>query len=534
MPSKLAKVSELTTETNRALAAEEFSLNAPVDFQVINRGALAGALNRSSSERVAVVRLGDSNEGFSGGGWSTYFAKYLMQAYGCFGTGLTPMGNQYASQNPVYGFSAGRNNDGANTGAPTSLNNLMPSGAIFPTEYDYVADGSSVNIQSFQHGAIVTVNHPLDIRGALRFRFSYGSFVTGTTTFQPTCRIEGGAYSTIASDSVRNPVTGSHGAVDSFFDISADPTRNVYGIAWTPKTVGSTLSGPFLGYNISIENKDKSTGISYGCLMYAAGSSARSYLQQLNTFGDTALTEYFRQLRLQLTGTNKSTVIFISGGINDRNETSASLGPNPTTPGDSAAAFVDNITGIITKLQSNWILAGGTATTIHFCVIVSHPFSNPEDTELVSYRNAISVYVRGVNNASSIIIPNIRSYDDFAAGSWYDSGGNAHLSTTGYDRASSAIVRAIKMQSDSQPLIASATLDFPSIAAAASADLNVFCVGAAVGDTVSLGLPASPTAGIVFNAFVSVADIVTVRAFNITAGAIDPASATYRVTVIKA
>ncbi|MBP9100482.1 MAG: hypothetical protein KBF68_03705 [Nitrosomonas sp.] len=83
-------------------------------------------------------------------------------------------------------------------------------------------------------------------------------------------------------------------------------------------------------------------------------------------------------------------------------------------------------------------------------------------------------------------------------------------------------------------LTATAALNFASIAAAASEDLTITVAGAAVGDSVSLGLPAAPTAGIVFNAFVSAANTVTVRATNITAAPVDPASATYRATVIKA
>lgn len=83
-------------------------------------------------------------------------------------------------------------------------------------------------------------------------------------------------------------------------------------------------------------------------------------------------------------------------------------------------------------------------------------------------------------------------------------------------------------------LTVAAALDFASIAAAASADLTITVPGAAVGDAVSLGLPAAPTAGLVFNGFVSAANTVTVRATNITAGAVDAVSATYRATVHKA
>lgn len=78
---------------------------------------------------------------------------------------------------------------------------------------------------------------------------------------------------------------------------------------------------------------------------------------------------------------------------------------------------------------------------------------------------------------------------------------------------------------------ATATLDFASIATTASADLTITLPGAAVGDTVALGLPAAPQAGLVFIAFVSAANTVTVRAMNITAGALDAASASYTVSI---
>lgn len=81
---------------------------------------------------------------------------------------------------------------------------------------------------------------------------------------------------------------------------------------------------------------------------------------------------------------------------------------------------------------------------------------------------------------------------------------------------------------------ATASLNFGSIATTASADLTITVAGAAVGDYVTLALPAAPAAGIVFNAFVSAANTVTVRATNVTADAVDPAAATYGVLVIAA
>ena len=81
---------------------------------------------------------------------------------------------------------------------------------------------------------------------------------------------------------------------------------------------------------------------------------------------------------------------------------------------------------------------------------------------------------------------------------------------------------------------ASASLNFPSISAASQADLTITVTGAATNDEVALGLPAAPTAGIVFNAFVSSTNTVTIRATNVTASPIDPAAATYSVLVFGA
>jgi hypothetical protein len=91
----------------------------------------------------------------------------------------------------------------------------------------------------------------------------------------------------------------------------------------------------------------------------------------------------------------------------------------------------------------------------------------------------------------------------------------------------------------SQPLLGrdflrvTAVLDFPSAAAAAGNNLTVSVPGAAVGDDVIIGFLAAPSPGLIFSGWVSAVDTVTVRAQNPTAGALDAASASYRVIVLK-
>lgn len=83
----------------------------------------------------------------------------------------------------------------------------------------------------------------------------------------------------------------------------------------------------------------------------------------------------------------------------------------------------------------------------------------------------------------------------------------------------------------SKLLAGSATLDFPSIASNSSASLTITVTGAVVGDPVIAAPPASLDSNLGFVSYVSAADTVTVRVHNNSGGAIDPASATWKVTV---
>lgn len=77
------------------------------------------------------------------------------------------------------------------------------------------------------------------------------------------------------------------------------------------------------------------------------------------------------------------------------------------------------------------------------------------------------------------------------------------------------------------------TLDFGATGSGTSSDLTITVTGAAVGDTVLLALPASPNANTCFTAWVSATDTVKVRFNNYSSGSVDPALATYKVTVFK-
>lgn len=80
----------------------------------------------------------------------------------------------------------------------------------------------------------------------------------------------------------------------------------------------------------------------------------------------------------------------------------------------------------------------------------------------------------------------------------------------------------------------SATLDFGNTASFTSADLTITVTGASDGDVVSLGVPNGSTSSTsVYTAWVSATNTVTVRFTNISFSSVNPASGTFKVTVIK-
>lgn len=76
----------------------------------------------------------------------------------------------------------------------------------------------------------------------------------------------------------------------------------------------------------------------------------------------------------------------------------------------------------------------------------------------------------------------------------------------------------------SKQLAATATLDFPSIAAQGQQELTVALTGALAGSLVAVSSPTALPAGVLLTGYCAANDVITVRALNITAGAIDPAS----------
>ena len=132
-----------------------------------------------------------------------------------------------------------------------------------------------------------------------------------------------------------------------------------------------------------------------------------------------------------------------------------------------------------------------------------------------------------------------------AGGAWDSNGGrdsrgwlsaNPVLGGAGIAAITTAGQTTISVDSAVVPtyLTASATLDFPSIAAGAcTADLTFSLPGANAGDAVAPGWPAGLEAGLSGTMRISATGVVSVRLCASTTAAVDPAAATFTATLIR-
>lgn len=168
--------------------------------------------------------------------------------------------------------------------------------------------------------------------------------------------------------------------------------------------------------------------------------------------------------------------------------------------------------------QNRIIQAAASPTLTDFRAIVASS-TNTQPTEIsknVFVNQSGSAFGKGVHgNSGAVSLTGMDIFDNT------------------YTNLSLNITAGVAVRQSQRGMTATATLDFPSIAAGATANLTITVSGAAVGDSVHLGPPATLEAGLVATAYVSAASTVTVRLANVTTGAIDPASATWRATVMR-
>lgn len=176
----------------------------------------------------------------------------------------------------------------------------------------------------------------------------------------------------------------------------------------------------------------------------------------------------------------------------------------------------------------------------------------PDTANLVSITTAVLAYIGGrrvsVAATSRTYTASRDTYVDLAGTGVYTyvevaNGAIEPGVTAGAVRMAKVVTDATQITgvTDRRPLhqvvkrvvFGSFSADFGSIPAQSSAELTFALVGAQAGRPVSFGVSAAPPAGIALMCYCVAADVVTVRAVNATAGAIDPGAITIEAEVSR-
>lgn len=127
----------------------------------------------------------------------------------------------------------------------------------------------------------------------------------------------------------------------------------------------------------------------------------------------------------------------------------------------------------------------------------------------------------------SKVAPTLRPILGTTSHLWYNSSVSTSSALQVYDRIAGTWYAAAVKKVD-----ASAALDFGSVNSNLTSELGIRVPGAVAGEKVILGLPSNIPAGGMYNARATT-DTVWIRYQNATAGAVNPSSGTFSVTIIR-
>lgn len=168
-------------------------------------------------------------------------------------------------------------------------------------------------------------------------------------------------------------------------------------------------------------------------------------------------------------------------------------------------------------------------------------FGNPGNPTFVTNHAGTYTFVRrgnfgvGVAQPSALLHLNAGTATASTAPLKFTSGTNLTTPESGaveFDGTNYYVTSSAVRYTMAKTLVGSAALNFPSTATRVGSDLTITVTGATTNDFVIVNPPAV-SANTCYTAWVSSANTVTVRFNNYSGGTVDPASATFRVTVLK-
>ncbi|MCX5691709.1 MAG: hypothetical protein NTV94_18280 [Planctomycetota bacterium] len=389
--------------------------------------------------RVDVVCIGDSNQLQRANGWDQGWHKAIANRFGEYATGLVSWGEGNglsASQGYFYNAMPASDSQFLLGGAPPEaqayLNN--PPSLLGPHNYVYVPEGQTASGTGLV-GMVVDQRCPIGLSGQLRMHFSYGLFSgSGAGSFQPYCRFEAFPFDTIRTSPVLTTRTGDESPFRLAYgslDLPAQSRTRQISLRAVPTT--SSVVGPFIAYFMRLENVQTQHGGAVSAL-YAVGSkSSYDMAAAVMASSDATLTNYFESIR-RLQGPTKAVMVRINTGLNDRAESRPSLS-SAITPGNSAAAYRDNILTMMNRIEAIWQLNGWPLDSLYFLLTPSHPVADPDEVSLRGYRDMCVQIASSRPRTACVRLDALTNATEMTSLRWYQQNGfdRNHLVEEAYD-----------------------------------------------------------------------------------------------------
>jgi len=419
----------------------------PAAPPVINGHALAGFWHAASHTRVDVVDIGDSNQLFGGHGWDRGWTRALASRVGLYASGLHSCGENIGNSSGVGdGTSTVSTRSGGAftyTGAPPFFEQHMNAAAALngPLSYLSLAEGSTAS-GSFSTGMLIDSNSPIGITSRLRFHLSYGVFAgAGPGSFRPAVRLDVPPYTNFPIGSVVSTRGTEDAILHTAIELPAGPRAGPLNFRLARANI-DTITGPFIAYYARIENADRLSGAANHTLYAYGGRSARSMAQFFRDFSDESLTHFFREVR-RTQGDRKPLLVRLHSALNDRNETRPSIDAG-ILPGNSGAAYADNMQAIINRLRSLYASNGWDDADLYFVITPSHPIAPADEPSLTPYRVAAEALAAANPRTAAVHFDRLTTYEEMLTSGWYATIlDRNHLTIAGYDRLGQREVDAL-------------------------------------------------------------------------------------------
>ncbi|NNF43962.1 MAG: hypothetical protein HKN62_13145 [Phycisphaerales bacterium] len=446
---------------------------------VVDGAEIRAALELAATRRIDIVGIGDSNQARDGSGWDEGMHVALLDHFDQYASAL-----QTQNENGASGFGAGYEIavrtapawvDGTIAlpgGAPAFFAAFCPAfvaGEAFENVHVPAFSDASVDHDgAVRNGLRLTAASPLDVTAALRGSICYGQFAgTGDGGFVPQWRAADG------SSLAASPVIASEGyARDAMatttLDVPADPARAGQLLDFRIVGAGAGYRGRTYTLYLRVEHPTRPAGFSYHTWGAHSGQSLRYFANLIvnNAEGvtDAYKQYYFAQVR-RLQTSSPVVIFWINHGLNDRQESLPSVGPDPVADGDSGPAYADNLQGVIDQILADWTASGGDPAGVYFVLDPSHPVANPDDAELESYRDAARLVAQHNPRTAMVDVSRLTDHEEMLAFGDYHAGGADvnHLSASGYHRLARLKLEALLAASCPADLDGDASVGFSDL-----------------------------------------------------------------------